>query len=211
MTEFFGDIKNYLPQYLSAPTQEKLFAEVKKFPDNIDERLYSQSLLRETAFFQGDGLHSLWVANLPDTHIGKARVLLLSNSCDMSDENKRLTPRNIFYCLIVSLAKYREMLANNAKSFSESQLREFIETVRKQQVTQVFFLPQNAQLGEDCIALLDRISNCDSRACNVPELVKNRLFVLSNYGFYMFLIKLSIHFTRLREGLNRDAIVSGNN
>lgn len=44
----FEEIKKYLPQYLSVPSQENLFEELKSFPDNIDQRFYSDLLARHT-------------------------------------------------------------------------------------------------------------------------------------------------------------------
>jgi len=38
------DITKYLPKYLSGSAQEELFDEIKRFPDNIDQRLYTASL-----------------------------------------------------------------------------------------------------------------------------------------------------------------------
>ena len=50
---------------------------------------------------------------------------------------------------------------------------------------------------------LDRINNCPIEAVSKEDIDKKRLFTLSNYGFYMFLVKLSIHFTRVREEVDR--------
>ena len=47
-----------------------------------------------------------------------------------------------------------------------------------------------------------------SNSCDItPEnpSTKERLFVLNQFGFYLFLIKLSIHFTRFQEDVNRTA------
>lgn len=39
--------------------------------------------------FQGDGLARVWVSNLPDPTVREARVVVLSNTCDVAPENKR--------------------------------------------------------------------------------------------------------------------------
>jgi hypothetical protein len=204
MTSPFEDFKNYIPKYLNTTAQQKLFDELKQFPHNIDGRIYSQALLAEQNVFQGDGLNGLWVTNLPDPRIDKARVMVLSNTCDISPQNRRFLPPNIFYCPVVSLAKYHGLLKGNLTGFSDAQIDSHINSIRAQEVSSLFFLPSNAKLGEDCIALLDRINNCDSRACDIADLLNNRLFTLSNYGFYLFLYKLSVHFSRLRESLDRN-------
>ena len=67
----------------------------------------------------------------------------------------------------------------------------------------MFYLPPGLRLEEEWIALFDKVVNHNANALNFNELLKNRLFTLSDYGFYLFLFKLSIHFTRLREGVVR--------
>jgi hypothetical protein len=61
----FEEIKKYLPQYLSDSSQENLFEELKNFPDNIDQRFYSELLTRDKMVYQGDGLVGMLVVNLP--------------------------------------------------------------------------------------------------------------------------------------------------
>ena len=49
------DLKRYLPKYLSAENYEMLLQELRAFPDNIDDRMYTFSL-EQNILFQGDGL-----------------------------------------------------------------------------------------------------------------------------------------------------------
>lgn len=49
----------------------------------------------------------------------------------------------------------------------------------------------------------DRINNCDNDAMPRNDLDSRRLYSLSNYGLYLFLFKLSVHLTRIREGVDR--------
>ena len=73
----FDEIKKYLPQYLSVPSQENLFEELKSFPDNIDQRFYSDLLARHTIIYQGDGLAGILVVNLPDEKVNAAPVMVI--------------------------------------------------------------------------------------------------------------------------------------
>ena len=204
MTQWFEDFKTYLPKYLSAEGQENLFAELSQFPNNIDGRLYTRRLLSEMNIFQGDGLASLWVADLPNERIGKARVMVLSNTCDISPDNKRLLGPRVLYCPIVSFSKYENLIRTQAKLLPKFNPPDHCEAIRKQHNSSMFFLPKNDKLGEDAIAMLDRINNCDAQAVDLQELLTNRLFTLSDYGFYLFLFKLSLHLTRIREGISRN-------
>lgn len=204
MNEWFEDIKNYLPKYLSADAQANLFAELAQFPNNIDSRLYTIQLVDELNIFQGDGLASLWVADLPGQIIRQTRVMVLSNSCDIAPDNKRLLGPRILYCPLISLPKYRNLLQARDNLPPDFNPAGHLEAIRKQHNSSMFYLPKNDKLGEEAIALLDRINNCDAQSVDLNELVKNRLFTLSDYGFYLFLFKLSLHLTRIREGVARN-------
>lgn len=204
MTEWFDEFKSYLPKYLSTAAKESLFAELSQFPDNIDSRVYTFRLRDEPTLFQGDGLASLWVADLPSPTIGKVRVMVLSNSCDIAQGNKRLFGPRLLYCPIISFAKYESLLRAQERLQSGFDRAGHLDAIRKQRNSSMFYLPKNDKLGEEGIALLDRINNCDAQAINLEELLKNRLFTLSDYGFYLFLFKLSLHLTRIREGVGRN-------
>ena len=67
-------------------------------------------------------------------------------------------------------------------------------------VTHVVYLPKNSKMQYDAIVRLDKICSVDRRKISN----KNRLFTLSDYGLYLFLLKLSIHFTRIRERIDRN-------
>lgn len=200
MADWFEEFRTYLPKYLSADAQQDLFKELEQFPENIDLRLYTSKLEHEQTVFQGDGLARVWVSNLPDPRVQETRVMVLSNTCDVATENKRLLGPRLIYCPIISLPKYEGIVRETGAIAPEQHL----EDIRRQRVTSMFYLPTNGALGEEAIALLDRINNCDLQKLNVEELTNTRLFTLSDYGFYMFLFKLSIHLTRIREGVRRN-------
>ena len=200
MADWFEEFRTYLPKYLSAEAQEPLFKELGQFPANIDSRLYTTRLKDERTVFQGDGLARVWVSNLPDPTVREARVMVLSNTCDTAPENERLMGPRLIYCPIISLPKWEEALRQQGQIPSA----EYLSTIRAQKVSTMFYLPKNSALGEEAIALLDRINNGDLQKLNLDELTGTRLFTLSDYGFYMFLFKLSIHLTRIREGVQRN-------
>lgn len=55
---------------------------------------------------------------------------------------------------------------------------------------------------------LDKIYHVDNRFINRDTLEDQRLFSLSDYGFYMLIFKLSIHFSRIQEKVNRGCIAN---
>lgn len=195
----FDDIKKYLPKYLSDESLKVLFSELKSFPNNIDNRIYTTYLREEKVIFQGDGIKDMLVINLPYEIIKKVPSIIISNTCDSDPENERQFESRIAYCPIFNLEKYKNMLVKNQK---ESIVNEHIDTIKKQQITQIFYLPKVGDL-EDSIVFLDRINNCSNNSINRENIINDRLFTLSDYGFYLFLFKLSIHFTRIKEGVER--------
>lgn len=203
MTDSFEDFKKYLPQYLSADAQTNLFAELEQFPNNIDMRFYTTKLRGEPNIFQGDGLPSLWITDLPDHRMAKARVMVVSNSCDISTQNKRLIGPRLIYCPIISISKLMTVL-KAASTSASVELDGYFDNVRKQRISSMFYLPNLDKLGDEAVVLLDRMNNCDAQSIDIDEMVKTRLFTLSDYGFYLFLFKLSIHLTRIRESVARN-------
>jgi hypothetical protein len=199
MSTLFDDIKTYLPKYLSEEATVSLFRELASFPANIDSRMYSLRLKEEQTIFQGDGLTELWVCDLPSETRKRTRVMVLSNTCDIAPENRRLLGPRLLYCPIIRLAEYESLLRAAIMSTAE----EHLKALRRQEITSMMYLPENEKLGGEAVALLDRVNNCDAQSLNLNELTRTRLFTLGDYGFYLFLLKISIHLTRIREGVAR--------
>ncbi len=197
----FEEIKRYLPQYLSAESQKELFSELKSFPENIDQRLYISSDSVNT-IFQGDGFTDLLIINLPSSEIKPVPAMILSNTCDISPLTKRFLSIRLVYAPIIQYEKYRRMLLVNEK-VKHSNIYNHLESIKKQYVSNIIYLPKGKRLKYDAIVLLDRLTNCSAEIITKEMVEKRRLFTLSNYGFYLFLIKISIHFTRVREGVDR--------
>ena len=195
------DIQAYLPKYLLEENYRDLLRELDSFPDNIDQRMYTTSL-PDNVIFQGDGYESLPFVNLMKIEEGcKYRSgIVLSNTCDMAPENRRLYSSSIIYAPIMNLQKYVENLQNN--HIREDVIKNHIKNIRKQSVTSMLFLPSNSKMP-DSIVFLNRVMSVDNSYISREELKSKRLFSLSDYGFYMLLFKLSVHFSRIQEKVNR--------
>ncbi len=68
------DIKIYLPKFLSAESEKELFEGLKKFPDNIDTRLYTNYLDDSKIIYQGDGIKDMLIFNISDKEIKPTQV-----------------------------------------------------------------------------------------------------------------------------------------
>jgi hypothetical protein len=197
-----SDIEIYLPKYLSADEQTQLFEELRQFPENIDGRMYSSICDYGEELYQGDGLSNLPIVSLPLTNPETANVMIISNTCDISPDNERFYPAFALYCPLIRLTAYEELLHQTFPQ-SADRIQSHINSIRRQECSPMFFLPKGAHLPEDFIALMDHIVHHKLQALDLSTLIRGRLFTLSDYGYYLFLFKLSIHFTRMRDGVIR--------
>jgi len=160
-------------------------------------------LNNEHVVFQGDGIKDLIVIELPKTEIKKVNSIILSNTCDIDTENKRNFPSQIIYSPLIPFKNYVTSLKANS-SKNGTQLSAHFDAIRKQRITQIFFLPKKNNVIEDSIIFLDRIQNISNDFIDRKSLKTTRLFTLSNYGIYLFLFKISLHFTRIQDKVDRN-------
>ena len=82
-----------------------------------------------------------------------------------------------------------------------------IAAIKEQKVHNIFYLPSGAGIQKDQIALLDDVHSFPLNALNPSQGSANRkLATLSMVGFYLFVLKLSIHFCRLHENVERQDV-----
>jgi hypothetical protein len=197
------DIRNYLPSFLSQGSEQAFLEEIRVFlSQNSKQPFYTSALSRETILFQGDGLEGMLVINLPDVTIKRAPAMLLSNTCDVHSDNKRLFSSCLTYAPIFSLDKYLYTLRTH---YDDARVKAHEDAIRNQLITQIFFLPNGARLGGDCLVFLDRAMSASSGSVNREKLSDLRLFTLSDFGAWLFALKLSIHFCRIRDRVDRTA------
>lgn len=201
----FEDIKIFLPKFLSAESDKELFKGLKGFPENIDGRLYTNYLKNSEIIYQGDGILDMLVINLPDKDIRPAPSIILSNTCDIDLANPRNFTSQIVYTPIFNLEKYKTVLYEKSKK-GKDQLDGHIASIKRQEITQIFFLPKLDGVMEESIVFFDRVNNISNNFIKRNNIPANRLFTLSNYGAYMFLLKLSINFTRIQDSVDRKSI-----
>lgn len=191
------DIKNHLPYYLSSEAKEGILKALKDFPEKINY----YTTLHENDFLQGDGWDSLDVVHIEKLDKKSTKGILLSNSCDISTQNVRTIPARVVFAPIIPLSKYERLLhlqINDAPSVTAK-----INSIKKQHVTSIFYLPKGGELSEDYIAILDDLHNLPLNIID-KKTIKKKYFTLSQTGFFMFLLKLSIHFCRFHENVLRD-------
>src|SRR5206468_4209197 len=138
----------------------------KQFPANIDRRLFTTALKSDPGLFQGDGLADLPVISLPDTTVRSAKVMVISNTCDITADNRRVTPKQILYCPLIRLSAYETELHANLPN-ETARITSHIQSVRRQECSSMFYLPPFPGDNEERIALFDRINNHDMQTLNI--------------------------------------------
>jgi hypothetical protein len=196
------DIKKFLPQYLSAESAKKMFEQLSAFPtDGTKDSVYTSALRADKHLFQGDGIANVAYMDFPDQRVRKIKVMLFSNTCDMNMENQRLNPSRIMYAPLMNFEKYAAAVRRNFPDKADNH----IQALKAQHVTQALYLPKGGGLEYDAIVFFDRVISLPLSQSLVDNMIPNRVFTLSNFGFYLFLLKMSMHFTRIQEKVDRDA------
>ena len=213
-------IRKYLPQYLSTQAQDKLIKDLSEnFPESQDPFKIYRNLNEDNFIYQGDGIIDIPFA-IFDSSSGEFEVayqegISMSNTCDILPDNEktRLDIINVQFAGLFPLKKYISKLEE--KNIGDDRIQSFIESLKNNHISNLFYLPERKHnekviLPESFIkfdfnvTLPTSIFKSERYDLNYNENNGDRVFSLSNYGFYLFLIKLSIHYSRIREGVFRD-------
>ncbi len=194
----FEDARSFLPPGLSDPQLKQLYRDIQIIGEG-------RNFYTEVAFeylLQGDVTADSYYPSITESGLVEvtARVLLLSNSCDISLENTRDLPRRVAVAPVIRLERWIEMLRENG--ISEARLESQITALRAQRLTSYFYLPASDAIPESLV-LLDQIQSIP--LARLENALEKRIHILSQAGFWVLLLKLSIHFSRPLEAVVRDA------
>lgn len=192
------DIREQIPAYLTRPQQEGLVRALSQFPNRIDYYLdrYPNEML------QGDGWSNLDLMQFETGARKSVKGILLSNSCDIDDGNIRALPARLLFCPLIRLAQYEALLGQ--AGIDGRAIDSKLLAIREQAVTSIFYLPAGAGLDEEHIALLDDVHTVPVQHVRQGLEQRRKLFTLGMTGFYLFLFKLSVHFCRFHENVERE-------
>lgn len=189
-------IKEQIPYYLTEDKKTALVKALADFPDRFD---YYISRYKDEVL-QGDGWSGLELVNFESGQRRAVKGIVLSNSCDVDPENRRDLPVNLTFAPIIKLSNYAALLGHY--KVDPEKIRSKLEAIRLQKVTSCFYLPKGGELEDEYVALLDEVHSLPSSSFFGYE-PRGKLFTLSQAGFYMFLVKLSLHFCRFHEEVER--------
>lgn len=192
----FANLAKNLPFYLTQPQKEELAKTLATFP-NI-KNYYIGSFGDE--ILQGDVWSDLRVVDFESGNKKQVKGILLSNSCDIASENKRAVIPKVVFAPIVPLSRYAEVLRRSGQD--ERQVEDKLKAFRAQQPTSFFWLPAGGGLEEEHIVSLDDVHSIPLNHFQASK-EKRKFATLSQVGFYIFLIKLTVHFCRMHEAVPR--------
>jgi hypothetical protein len=194
--ELFDQVKLYLPKYLTPLAVKQLFEELREFPDNSNFYWHGTP---PSELLQGDGWKGLVAIDFRTLEKKAVSGVILSNSCDIDISNPRGRAMNVLFVPLIRLSSYERLLASGGRT--PEQIGDTLSSIRKQTVTYIFHLPDIPAIMDESIVLLDDIHAhplADFLTCE-----RSRIFSLTQSAFYVFLLKLSIHFSRFQEGFAR--------
>ena len=189
-------IQDQIPSYLTQEAKDKLAKALGEFPSPIDYyiNLYPEDVL------QGDGWNSFVVIDFGSGERKPVKGILLTNSCDVSPENKREFPPTFTFALIIKLNNYLAKLAG--AGLTRQQIDDKVIAIKEQRISTLFYLPKGAKLDDEYVALLGDVHTVPLQVFEARK-DRQKLFTLSQVGFYLFVFKLSVHFCRFHEGVAR--------
>jgi hypothetical protein len=196
-SDVFEQAKLFLPKNLTPNKTKELYAELTRFPNIASFYLSKEDV--EEELLQGDGWRGFIAFKFGSAEARTVSGIIISNSCDISADINRSIPANILFAPLVSVGKYSALLNSSGKT--STQIDDTLNHIRKQKVTNIFYLPSHTDILQESLILLD-----DIHAHPLADFLgRDRTFLirLNQTFFYIFLIKLSIHFSRFMEGVQR--------
>lgn len=191
-----------IPYYLTAEDQKALLNELNAISRGGTAK-YLLSTYRDSfkeMMLQGDGWRGFQLFLFETGERRSVRGIVLSNSCDVDPNNPREVPARVVFAPLVKLAVFKALL--NASGIGADRVADKIAAIKAQKTSNIFYLPAGGVLEEDYIVRFDEAHNMPV-AAHTASSDREKLFTLSNTDFYMLVFKLSVHFCRLQEKVNR--------
>jgi len=197
-----------LPPYLISAEKGRIKTALRQFFNEGTEPLYDgfYTFKKQPYLMQADVLHSVKGINFDfdrgEYETGYNAAMLISNSCDVSTENNRaVNQKEALFAPIVPVNAYLEDFEE--QGFSHDQLNNFYNTLKRQEYTNLFYMPPVNDV--DYMVRLDRTYWVPQSeiAEALSDLDGSRFISLSNWGYYLFITKLSLHLCRVPEEFER--------
>lgn len=189
-------LKRMLEQFIVPEHKNK----IKKYDDFYLQNSFDY-------FLQGDILKNInslsWDYENSKYTFANSPVILLSNTCDVSKENKHIFDKQALYAPVTKLDFFVDSLRED--SIDESKIVSICNTLKRQEYSNIFYLPPNPINKNEYIVLLDNIFWQPSTVLKekLSNINDERFLSLNHFGFYLLITKLSYHFCRTPEETDR--------
>ena len=191
-------IRDYLPYYLTEDAKRGIVNELNQF--HLDKMQYYLLDRFQQEMLQGDGWKRLQLRNFETGEKIFINGVVLSNTCDVAPDNQRDLPVRIIFAPLIPLAVYVGML--ESAGVQKVRIDSKVDAIRRQKVTTLFYMPAGSGLDAEHIVVLHDIHSMPA-AVYESEKTNSKIFTLSQAGFYLFILKLSVHFCRFHEDVAR--------
>lgn len=190
----FEEFRKYLPHYLNDGDKRALYEELRKFPEKTQYFASSE----DQSPLQGDAWRPFAFRDFSSGDMREVAGIVISNSCDIDPAN---TPDGAQHLLFAPLMKLDGLRARFAQAgLSDEKAEDILRAIRRQEKSDFLYLPANGDTPETFV----RLDDIHPQPLSVFLTTKPvRLFSLSYAGFFILLIKLAIHFTRINERVVR--------
>lgn len=141
---------------------------------------------------QGDLIKEFPTVFLDDSATPQTRnftVMLMNNTCDLPD--KRLD--FVTAAPIIDFQKYLEF---ESKRRSEESLRAYADSIRRNDKTELFYLPKFDEFQDGALVLLHMVCSVSAHVYRQALTTRKRIASFTQTGFYFLLIKLTTHIAR---------------
>ena len=191
-----------IPYYLTAEDQKILLKELTaiSWGGTAEYLLDADHDSFKELMLQGDGWRGFQLFLFETGDRRSVRGLVLSNSCDVDPENPREVPARVIFAPFVKLAAFKALL--DESGIGAERVSDKISAIKAQKTSNIFYLPAGGVLQEEYVVRFDDAHNMPV-AAHAKSAEREKLFTLGNTGFYMLVLKLSVHFCRLQEKVNR--------
>jgi len=201
-----------LPSYLVDTEKDRLKQYLLQFFDpkhRENEKRYDNFYHTSPPnyFLQGDLIKSIpsvfWDYQKGQYSFQKSPVILLSNTCDVNEDNERLQEKQAIYAPITYLDFYLNALKEIG--LTDEQIKSTYVNLRNQTYSNIFYLPPILKNGKEAVILFDTLYSQPATILqeSLSKINTDRIASLSHFGLYLLLSKLSYHFCRVPENDDR--------
>lgn len=186
-----GRLREGLSQFLGKESRPKIYTDF--YATTSYEYFLQGDLVRELRF-------PLWDENERTYNKGYLDSIVISNTCDIDEANKRHIPKQVLLAKVIPLENFIEQL----RRVDEANSEEIIRTLKNQEYSNLMYLPPTAE-GTEYVAILDEITwiSIDELNALKSDINENRIAALDFFGYYLFIFKLAYHLCRLPEETDR--------